>query len=93
MGWLKHLLPAINLRQGPARTRRKAPLWGSGRGVAQPHRKISDEQVQEMRRLHEELGITYAALAKQFNVKPGTVAQICQYNSRANAVISRRSKR
>lgn len=52
-------------------------------GESHHRAKLTDEQVDEMRELHEEQGIGYRTLAKQFNVSKRTVRDIVQYKTRA----------
>lgn len=52
-------------------------------GESHHRAKLTDEQVDQMRELHEEQGIGYRTLAKQFNVSKRTVRDIVQYKTRA----------
>jgi len=45
--------------------------------------KLSDDQVDRMRELHEEQGVGYRTLAKMFDVSKSTARDICQYKIRA----------
>lgn len=40
--------------------------------------KITEEQKAEIRRLHDEAGLSYAALAVRFDVAPITINRICK---------------
>lgn len=52
-------------------------------GESHHRAKLTDEQVDQMRELHEEQGVGYRTLAKQFNVSKRTVRDIVQYKTRA----------
>lgn len=45
--------------------------------------KLTDEQVDRMRELHEEQGVGYRTLAKMFDVSKSTARDICTYRIRA----------
>ncbi len=45
--------------------------------------RIPDEIIDAIRDLHEDNGLTYGQLAKQFNLDRGTIAKICRYERRA----------
>jgi transposase len=52
-------------------------------GESHHRAKLTDEQVDQMRELHEEQGIGYRTLAKQFDVSKRTVRDIVHYKTRA----------
>lgn len=56
-----------------------------GRLIGEHHQnaKLTDAQVDEMRDLREDQGVTYAELSKRFCVPKSTVADICKYRRRA----------
>ncbi len=45
--------------------------------------RLSDEIVDQIRDMHEDLGIGYRKIAKHFNLKRSTVQKICNYERRA----------
>lgn len=47
------------------------------------HAKLSNEQVDRIRDLHEDHDLTYTQLATMFGVSKSTIASICQYRRRA----------
>lgn len=57
----------------------------SGHRVGQDHYNavLSDEQVDEMRDLHEDHGWGYLRLSRRFGVSKGQVKRICTYQQRA----------
>jgi len=52
-------------------------------GEAHQHARLTDEQVDRIRDLHEEHGLSYLQLAKMYYVSKQTIASICQYQRRA----------
>lgn len=50
-------------------------------GEDHPNAKLTDYEVELMRRLHEQ-GMSYKTLAKKFGVSKGAVAKICRYERR-----------
>lgn len=52
-------------------------------GESHHRAKLTDDQVDQMRELHEEQGVGYRTLAKQFNVSKRTVRDIVHYKTRA----------
>lgn len=47
------------------------------------HARLNNEQVDRIRDLHEEHGLTYTQLAKMYGVSKSAIAGICQYRRRA----------
>jgi hypothetical protein len=73
--------------QEPARTRKEAKVIalnerGFRIGASHHNATIPEEIVQRIRYLHEEEGIGYRRLAKQFNLRRDTVVKICRYERR-----------
>lgn len=52
-------------------------------GEDHPRSKLSDEQVDRIRDLHEYHDMTYEQLAAMYQVPKTTIASICQYMRRA----------
>ena len=65
--------------------RRVVSLNEKGRRVGESHQnaKLSDAQVDQIREMREDQGMSYSALAKAFGVPKSTVADICKYRRRA----------
>lgn len=57
---------------------------GHRMGQSHQHAKLTDEQVREMRRLHDE-GVGYGTLAFFFACGASTARDICKYWTRASA--------
>lgn len=53
--------------------------WGPSHHKA----KLSTAQVDQMRELHEEQGVSYRKLAERFKVAKETVAAVCTYRRRS----------
>lgn len=51
-------------------------------GEDHPNALLTDWEVELVRRLHEEDGLSYAVLAEKFGVSKSSVADICQYRRR-----------
>ena len=80
-------------------SRGKCPKWESkvpceprnvavnerGRRIGEPHHNalISDSLVDQMRARHEDDGLGYRKIAREFNVALTTVRKICRYERRA----------
>jgi DNA invertase Pin-like site-specific DNA recombinase len=64
-----------------------------GRRCGETHHraKLTDEQVNAARDLHEDLGLSYAQIASLLGVSKSAVACICQYKKRANLVVEWRA--
>lgn len=52
------------------------------RGQEHPRARLTDEQVAEIRDLHEQGGLGYKRLAARFNTSPSTIRNICTYATR-----------
>ncbi len=52
-------------------------------GSSQHNCRLSDEIVDQIRDMHEDLGIGYRKIAKHLNLKRSTVQKICNYERRA----------
>lgn len=48
--------------------------------------KLTDHDVDLIRRLHEDEGMSYRVLARKFEVSKGAIAGICRYERRAQTV-------
>ncbi len=57
----------------------------NGRRIGESHQgaRLSDEQVDRIRDLHEDHGLSYLQLAAMYSVSKQTIASICQYRRRA----------
>lgn len=60
----------------------------SGRRIGQTHHraKLTDEQVDQIRDLHEYEQWSYLRISKKFGVSKGAVAWICQYKKRVDTI-------
>ena len=56
-----------------------------GRPVGEDHSnsKLTDGEVEQIRKLREKCGMTYEQIAKIFEVSKGSIAKICLYERRA----------
>ncbi len=56
-----------------------------GRRIGEDHQhaRLSDEQVERIRDLHEDHGLKYSQLAEMFQVSKSMIAGVCQYRRRA----------
>lgn len=56
-----------------------------GYRVGESHQKskLSDEQVERIRQLHEDHGISYDQISLRLGIPKSTVASICRYERRA----------
>lgn len=56
-----------------------------GKRIGQGHQfaKLTDEQVDRIRDLHEEHNLSYTQLAAMYQVSKSVIAGICQYRRRA----------
>ncbi len=52
-------------------------------GEEHPNAKLTDAEVEIIRQLHEEDGLSYKSLAEKFEISKGAVAKICRYERRA----------
>lgn len=57
----------------------------NGRRIGESHQaaRLTDEQVDRIRDLHEDHGLSYLQLASMYSVSKQTIASICQYHRRA----------
>jgi hypothetical protein len=55
-------------------------------GESHPNAKLTDAQVDEIRDLHEEHGLSYNAIAEKFNIPKVTAQRICNYSRRASTI-------
>lgn len=55
-------------------------------GESHPNAKLTDQQVDQIRDLHEGKKTSYADLAVMFNVPKITIAKICTYERRASTI-------
>jgi DNA-binding MarR family transcriptional regulator len=51
-------------------------------GEDHPNAKLTNGEVETLRQLHEEDGLSYKALAEKFELSKGAVAKICRYERR-----------
>lgn len=67
------------------RMRKTIAVNEQGRRVGEDHQhaKLTNEQVDRIRDLHEDHGLSYLQLAKMYFVSKQTIASICQYQRRA----------
>lgn len=56
-----------------------------GRRIGEDHQhaRLTNEQVERIRDLHEDHGLKYSQLAAMFQVSKSAIAGICQYRRRA----------
>lgn len=61
------------------------PVNDRGARIGEKHwnAKLSDQQIEEIRDLHEDENISYGQLAKRFNTSKEAIAKICRYERRA----------
>lgn len=55
-------------------------------GEDHPNAKLTDGEVELIRQMHEDDGLSYEALAEKFEVSKGAVAKICRYERRGQWV-------
>lgn len=57
----------------------------AGKRVGEGHQwaRLSDQEVDRIRDLHEDHGLSYSQLAAMYSVSKQTIASICQYQRRA----------
>lgn len=55
-----------------------------GRRLGEDHQNaiLSNHEIEQLRRLREDDGLTYDKLADKFEISKSAVAKICQYNRR-----------
>lgn len=51
-------------------------------GEDHPNAKLTNSEVESIRVLHEEHGMSYSTLAEKFEISKGAVAKICRYERR-----------
>lgn len=73
------------IQQHTSAMRRVYAVNENGRRIGESHQaaRLTDEQVDRIRDLHEEHGLSYLQLAKMYYVSKQTIASICQYQRRA----------
>ena len=66
-------------------SKRLVPVDANGNAVGQYHHraKLTDEQVELIRDLHEEGAMGYRTLARYFGVSRETIKKICRFERRA----------
>lgn len=52
-------------------------------GETHPRARLSDHDVDLIRELHEEHGLSYSVLAEKFDSSKSAIADICRYRRRA----------
>lgn len=52
-------------------------------GEDHQHAKLTNEQVDRIRDLHEDYGLKYSQLAEMYGVSKSMIAGVCQYRRRA----------
>lgn len=64
---------------------KRVALNENGRRIGEDHHraKFTDEQVDRIRDLREDHGLTYVQLASLFQSNKATIQSICQYRTRA----------
>jgi len=55
-------------------------------GEDHPQARLTDAEVEMVRRLHEDDGMSYEALADKFDVSKWCIGRICRYQRRAQTV-------
>mgnify|MGYP003609763205 CR=1 FL=1 len=55
-------------------------------GEDHPNAKLTDAEVERIRSLHEDDGMSYKTLADKFEISKGAVAKICRYERRGQCV-------
>ena len=55
-------------------------------GEDHPNAKLTDAEVERIRSLHEDDGLSYSTLAEKFEISKGAVAKICRYERRGQFV-------
>lgn len=65
--------------------RKRIAVNETGRRIGEDHQhaKLTNDQVDRIRDLHEDHGLSYTQLASMFCVSKSSVADICQYRRRA----------
>ena len=53
-------------------------------GETHPRARLTDHDVDLIRELHEEHGLSYSVLAEKFDSSKSAIADICRYRRRAN---------
>jgi hypothetical protein len=64
---------------------KKVPVneYGKRIGEGHPRSRLTDEQIDRIRDLHEDHNLTYLQLGEMYSVPRTTIASICQYARRA----------
>ena len=57
--------------------------YGKRIGEGHPRARLTDEQIDRIRDLHEDHNLTYLQLSEMYSVPRTTIASICQYARRA----------
>lgn len=76
----------LTVQQFAGATMRKTiAVNNKGYAIGEDHRnaRLSNEQVDRIRDLHEDHGLKYSQLAAMFQVSKSAIAGICQYRRRA----------
>ncbi len=55
-------------------------------GEDHPNAKLTDAEVERIRTLHEDYGMSYSTLAEKFEISKGAIAKICRYERRGQPV-------
>ncbi|MHB1368650.1 MAG: hypothetical protein ACYCW7_00385 [Pseudomonadaceae bacterium] len=55
-------------------------------GEDHPNAKLTDAEVERIRSLHDDDGLSYKTLAEKFEISKGAVAKICRYERRGQSV-------
>lgn len=65
--------------------RKSVAINESGYAVGEDHHnaKLTNEQIDRIRDLHEDYGLSYRQLAAMYGVSKSSIADICQYRRRA----------
>lgn len=59
-------------------------------GEDHPNAKLTDAEVELIRSLHEDDGMTYETLAEKFEVSRWAIGRICRYERRGQSVLGRK---
>jgi len=72
---------------------RQIALNECGARIGEDHQRaeLTDAEVETIRTLHEEFGLSYSQLAEKFEQSKGAIAKICRYERRAQSVAKRKN--
>ena len=55
-------------------------------GEGHPNATLTDAEVDTIRTLHEDYGLSYSTLAEKYEISKGAIAKICRYERRCQCV-------